>query len=110
VHIANAGDGSNRLFVVEQGGTVRIISGGSVLSVPFLDISAKVIRVGNEQGLLNITFPPGFASKQYFYVNYTRVPDGATVIARYQVTANPNIADPASEEVLLVIIQPFCQS
>jgi glucose/arabinose dehydrogenase len=107
VHIANAGDGSGRLFVVEQGGTVRIISGGSALSVPFLDISAKVIRVGNEQGLLNITFPPQFVIKQYFYVNYTRVPDGATVIARYQVTANPNIADPASEEVLLVISQPF---
>jgi len=106
VHIANAGDGSGRLFVVEQGGTVRIISGGSVLSAPFLNISAKVIS-GGERGLLNITFPPEFATKQYFYVNYTRDPDGATVIARYHVTANPNVADPASEEVLLVVIQPF---
>lgn len=106
VHIANAGDGSGRLFVVEQGGLVRIISGGSVLPVPFLDISAKVLS-GGERGLLNITFPPEFVLKQYFYVNYTRVPDGATVIARYHVTANPNIADPASEEVLLVVIQPF---
>lgn len=106
VHIANAGDGSGRLFVVEQGGTVRIINGGSVLSVPFIDISAKVLS-GGELGLLNITFPSEFVIKQYFYVNYTRVPDGATVIARYQVTANPNIADPASEEVLLVVIQPF---
>ena len=106
VHVANAGDGSGRLFVVEQGGSVRIISGGSVLPLPFLDISGKVIFAG-EQGLLNITFPPGFVAKQYFYVNYTRVPDGATVIARYQVTTDPNVADPASEEVLLVVIQPF---
>ncbi len=106
VHLANAGDGSGRLFVVERGGTVRIINGSSALSVPFLDISAKVLS-GGERGLLNITFPPEFGIKQYFYVNYTRAPDGATVIARYRVTADQNIADPASEEVLLVVIQPF---
>ncbi len=106
VHLANAGDGSGRLFVVEQGGTVRVINGSSVLSFPFLDISAKVLS-GGERGLLNITFPPEFGTKQYFYVNYTRAPDGATVIARYRVTADQNIADPASEEVLLVVIQPF---
>jgi len=106
VHIANAGDGSGRLFVVEQRGAVRIISGASVLPLPFLDISGKVL-FGGERGLLNVTFPPQFAVKQYFYVNYTRVLDGATVIARYHVTADPNIADPASEEILLVVIQPF---
>lgn len=105
-HIANAGDGSGRLFIVEQGGTIRIISGNSVLPVPFLDISGKVLS-GGERGLLNVTFPPEFVIKQYFYVNYTRVPDGATVIARYQVTDDPNVADPASEEVLLVVNQPF---
>jgi len=105
VHIANAGDGSGRLFVVEQGGTIRIISGG-VLPVPFLDITAKVLS-GGERGLLSVVFPPQFAVKQYFYVNYTRVPDGATVIARYRLTADPNVANPASEEILLVVSQPF---
>lgn len=107
VHLANAGDGSGRLFVVEQGGTIRIIAGGTVLPLPFLDISARVLSVGREQGLFSVVFPPQFAGKQYFYVNYTRVPDGATVIARYQVTADPDLADPASEEVLLLVSQPF---
>ncbi|NTU41754.1 MAG: PQQ-dependent sugar dehydrogenase [Nitrospirales bacterium] len=105
-HIANAGDGSGRLFVVEQGGLIRIISNGSVLTTPFLDISGKILT-GGERGLLNVTFPPQFSTKRYFYVNYTRFPDGATVIARYRVTNNPNVANPASEEVLLVISQPF---
>jgi glucose/arabinose dehydrogenase len=105
-HIANAGDGSGRLFVVEQAGTIRIIHSGSVLSVPFLDIAAKVLA-GGERGLLNVAFPPQFAGKQYFYVNYTRVPDGATVISRFRVTSGPDIADPASEEILLIVIQPF---
>jgi glucose/arabinose dehydrogenase len=106
VFIANAADGSGRLFVVEQDGIIRIIANGSVLPTPFLDITAQVLT-GGEQGLFNITFPPQFSSKQYFYVNYTRAIDGATVIARYRMTANPNVADPASEEILLVIDQPF---
>jgi len=57
---------------------------------------------------LSVAFPPGFAAKGYFYVNYTRAPDGATVVARYRVSAgNANVADPASEEVILTIPQPF---
>ena len=106
IFIANAADGTGRLFVVEQRGIIRIISGGPVLPVPFLDISVKVLS-GGEQGLLNVTFPPQFTAKQYFYVNYTRTPGGETVIARYRMTADPNVADPNSEEVLLVISQPF---
>ena len=100
--IANAGDGTGRLFVVEQRGVVKIVQNGVVLQTPFLNITNRVIA-GGEQGLLNITFPPQFALKNYFYVNYTRTPDGATVVARYRVTADPNVADPASEEVLLVV-------
>jgi len=106
VYIASAGDGSGRLFVVEQGGTIRILVNGTALPVPLLDITSRVLS-GGERGLLNITFPPQFALKRYFYVNYTRIPDGATVIARYRLTIDPNVADPASEEVLLVIDQPF---
>jgi len=61
-----------------------------------------------EQGLLSVAFPPGFPAKQHFYVNYTRIADGATVVARYRVSAgDTNTADPASEEVLLTIPQPF---
>ena len=104
--IANAGDGTGRLFVVEQGGVVKIIQNGMVLQTPFLNIGSRVLAAG-EQGLLNVTFPPQFALKNYFYVNYTRRPDGATVIARYRMTADPNVADPDSEEVILVVTQPF---
>ena len=111
VHVTHAGDGSGRIFVVEQGGRVRILVNGVVLPVPFLDLaSLNPLRLvaGGEQGLLSVAFPPGFAAKGYFYVNYTRAPDGATVVARYRVSAgNANVADPASEEVILTIPQPF---
>ncbi len=106
VHITHAGDNSRRLFVVEQGGTIRIVRAGALLPVPFLAITDRVLS-GGERGLLSVAFPPGFATSGRFYVNYTRKPDGATVIARYHVTADPDIADPSSEEVLLVISQPF---
>jgi len=107
VHVAHAGDGSGRIFVVEQGGRIRILDNGVVLPSPFLDISSKSVCCG-EQGLLSVAFPPGFAAKRYFYVNYTRTPDGATVVARYRVSiGDANAADPASEEVLLIIPQPF---
>jgi glucose/arabinose dehydrogenase len=106
VRIVNAGDGSQRLFVVEQGGTIRIIKNGTVLPVPFLDIAGRLLS-GGERGLLGLAFPPLFATKGYFYVNYTREPDGATVIARFRITGNPDSADAQSEEVILVIEQPF---
>src|SRR5262245_63853368 len=75
VAIANAGDGSMRLFVVEQAGTIRIVSGGQVLSTPFLDISAKVLG-GGERGLLGLAFDPAYASNGFFYVFYTSQPAG----------------------------------
>lgn len=112
VHVTHAGDGSGRIFVAEQAGRIRILDNGVVRPSPFLDISAKLVCCG-EQGLLSVAFPPGFASKGYFYVNYTGIPvDPAvvapTVIARYRVSAgDANVADPASEEVILTIPQPF---
>jgi glucose/arabinose dehydrogenase len=106
VRITNAGDGSGRLFVVEQGGTIRIIRNDSVVAVPFLNISNR-ISTGGERGLLGLAFPPNYAAKGYFYVNYTRTTDGATVIARFRITANPDVANPNSEEIILVISQPF---
>jgi glucose/arabinose dehydrogenase len=106
VRITNADDGSNRLFVVEQGGTIRIIQNGSVRPTPFLNISNR-ISTGGERGLLGLAFPPDYAAKGYFYVNYTRISDGATVVARFRITANPDIANPNSEEIILVISQPF---
>ena len=113
VHLTHAGDDSGRLFVVEQGGRISIIRYGPapngdaawfVNDTPFLDISERVSCCG-ERGLLDLAFPPGYGAKQHFYVSYTNV-DGTTVIGRYQTTADPDRADPASEEVVLTIEQP----
>ncbi|MCC6347777.1 MAG: PQQ-dependent sugar dehydrogenase, partial [Nitrospirales bacterium] len=104
-HISAAGDRSGRLFVTEQRGRVRIIKGGTLLKTPFLDISAKVSCCG-ERGLLSAAFPPGYAAKKYFYVNYTDR-SGDTVIARYRTSSDPDAADPKSEQVLLTIRQPY---
>jgi glucose/arabinose dehydrogenase len=109
VGIANAGDGSGRLFIVEQGGLVKIIKGGVTLAAPFLDVSSRLKSSSGEQGLLGIAFPPVFsAAKPFIYTNYTGTAGvGDTVIARYTVTANSDTADPASEQILLRVAQPF---
>ena len=105
VHITHAGDGSQQLFVVEQEGRIRIVKNQTLLSIPFLDISARVSCCG-ERGLLSVAFPPNYANKGHFYVNYTNN-DGNTVIARYRVTSDPDVANLNSEEILLTIEQPF---
>ena len=105
VHITHAGDGSQRLFVVEQEGRIRIVKSQTLLSTPFLDISARVSCCG-ERGLLSVAFPPNYANKGHFYVNYTNN-DGNTVIARYRATSDPDVANLNSEEILLTIEQPF---
>jgi len=104
--ICNAGDGSQRLFIVEQIGRVRLIQSNNVIAQPFLNISNRVQTAGPEQGLLGMAFPPNFSSKNYFYVDYTRKSDGAVVISRFQVTNNRNIADTNSEQIIEVIPHP----
>jgi glucose/arabinose dehydrogenase len=101
VAIVNAGDGSNRLFVVEQAGRVRLIVGGVLQATPFLDITTRVSCCG-ERGLLGLAFPPGYAAKGHFYVYYTDL-NGAITLARYAVAANPDVADPNSGQVLLSV-------
>jgi glucose/arabinose dehydrogenase len=104
--IANAGDGSGRLFIVEQGGVIRIVgANGAVAATPFLDISSR-IAFGGERGLLGLAFHPRYAANGRFFVDYTRASDGATVIAEYRATADAGLADPASERILLIIPQP----
>ena len=106
VQVTNASDGSDRLFVVEQSGTVRIIENGTVLSAPFLDISGQVSCCG-ERGLLGLAFHPNYKTNGLFYVNYTRRSDGATVVARYSVSADPNRADSSSGSTMLTVAQPY---
>lgn len=104
--LTHAGDGSGRIFVVEQSGLIRIIEEGSVRPIPFLDIRARVGDESNEQGLLGVAFHPQYTMNGYFYVNYTDT-SGDTVIARYRVSADANIADPGTELRLLQVKQPY---
>lgn len=104
--IANAGDGSGRLFVVEQGGTIRIVRGGEVVGRPFLDVSSRT-AAGGERGLLGLAFHPRFPDDPRLFVNYTDLA-GDTVVASYAVgTPDADRVDPATETVLLRIDQPF---
>lgn len=110
VQVTNAADGTNRMFVAERPGRIRIVENGELLPKPFLDITDKVKCCVSEQGFFSVAFPPDFKAKQYFYVSYTARPSpgqfgpiGDTVIARYHVTADPNVADPKSEQIILVI-------
>ena len=107
VGIMSAGDGTSRLFIVLKGGQVVIYDGNQILPTPFLDVSSLVLSTGSEQGLLGIAFHPDYEHNGYFYVDYTKKPNGDTVTARYHVSANPNVADSASEVPLLTINQDF---
>jgi len=102
-------DSSGRLFVVEQAGKIRLIKNGSLEPTPFLDITSKV-TFEDEMGLLGVAFHPNYSSNRRFYINYVRGGASApqTVIAEYQEQAgNPDVADPASERILLTVNQPF---
>ena len=94
-----------RLFVVEQGGRIRVIRSGTVLAQPFLDISAR-ISSGGERGLLGLAFHPGFAQNGRFFVNYTDL-QGHTHIAEFRATPGSDTADAGSERLILFVTQPF---
>ncbi|MCB9436917.1 MAG: PQQ-dependent sugar dehydrogenase [Anaerolineales bacterium] len=104
-----APDDSGRLFVLEQPGRIRIIdSEGNLLSTPFLDLVDKTGITANERGLLGFAFHPDFANNGTFYIDYTRLDSGDTVVSRYQISADdPNRADPASETIIIEIDQPY---
>ena len=99
-------DGSGRLFIIEKAGRIRIVENDQLLATPFLDTTDRVGNNGNEQGLLGLAFHPQYAQNGRFFVNYTDT-RGDTVLARFQVSSDPNLADPNSETPLLGIDQPF---
>jgi glucose/arabinose dehydrogenase len=104
VAIENAGD--ERLFVCEQNsGLIKILNENGMVIGTFLNVLNQ-ISTGGERGLLGLAFHPNYAENGYFYLNYTRT-GGDTEIARYSVTANPNVADPNSKLTILRISQPF---
>jgi glucose/arabinose dehydrogenase len=103
--VTNAGDGSGRLFVVEQVGRIRVVRDGQPKAEPFLDITS-LVTAGGEQGLLGLAFHPEFASNGRFFVNYTDT-SGDTVVAEYRAPGGSDRADPGSARVLLRIDQPY---
>lgn len=103
-YVAQAPGDPRRLFVVEQGGRIRVVRDGRVLRAPFLDLSAKVVS-GGEQGLLGLAFAPDYASSGRFYVDYTDV-NGDTRVVEYRRGSSPDRADPRSARQLLFQDQP----
>ncbi len=100
--------GDGRLFVVDKAGRIRIVTpAGALLPTPFLDISARVLSTGSEQGLLGLAFHPNYARNGFFYVNYIDL-GGDTKIVRFQrQTGTADAADPASELLIFAADQPF---
>jgi glucose/arabinose dehydrogenase len=110
VHITHAGDGSGRLFIVEQNGRIQIIKNGQLFGT-FLDINARVrspsdLGGGDEEGLLSIAFPPGYGVvKDYFYVYYTNL-NGNNQVSRFHLGASADLANPNSEVLILQFNHP----
>jgi glucose/arabinose dehydrogenase len=103
---ATAPAGDSRLFIVEQGGLIKILQNGTVLPTPFLDLTGSVNAEG-ERGLLGMAFDPNFTSNGRFYVDYIDRTSLNTVVATYQVNAaQPNVADAASRQTVLTVPQP----
>ena len=127
VNISVAGDGTGRLFICDQKGKIRIIQNGMLLPTPLLDITAKVIALNpgyDERGLLGLAFHPGYSNPLSpgfgrFYVfysapspNVTTDPNDPnpvncrTTISEFRISADPNVADPLSERILLAFDKP----
>jgi glucose/arabinose dehydrogenase len=104
IFAGHAGDGSNRLFIVERGGVIRVLQPGASAPTEFLDIHTKVLA-GGERGLLGLAFHPQYAANGRFFVFYTRAVDGTLVIAEFLVSADRNVAS-TTETVLLTIPHP----
>lgn len=111
VFVTHAHDGTNRLFILEKAGRIRVAQQGASTTTVFLDITSRVLSTGNEQGLLGLAFHPQYAINGRFFVYYTRPGSGADsgrlTIAEYHVSpADPNVADFNSEIILLTIQHP----
>jgi glucose/arabinose dehydrogenase len=109
LYVTHSNDGTDRIFVMQQGGLVRVLPNDSTTTniKTFLNITNKIVS-GGERGLLGIAFHPDYTTNGYFYVNYTRSGDGATIVSRFSRSiGDPDKADSLSEYVLLTISQPF---
>lgn len=107
ITFSHAGD--PRLFVTDRHGEITIISDSmTVVERPFLDIGGLVLTAGHEQGLLGMAFDPDYTNNGFFYLNYISGTDaGTSIISRWQVSADPDSADVASEQVIYSWPQPY---
>lgn len=109
LYITQPSNETDRLFVLNQKGRIHIITNGETLKTPFLDISDRVhgsLTPGSEEGLLGLAFHPDYKTNGYFYLNYVNKND-SSIVSRFSVTDNPNIADEGTEKMILGIPQPF---
>ena len=108
VDIQNSGDGTNRLFILEQAGKIWVFENGPGTSEKklFLDLTDKVSS-GGEMGLLGLAFHPNYKSNGYFYLDYTVNNPRQTIISRFKASTDINRADKGSETVLMRIDQPY---
>ena len=109
IFVTHAPGDETRLFIVEQRGVIKILdlTTETVLGTAFLNIDPLVTGPANsfdERGLLGLAFHPDYETNGFFYVNYRNA--GSTIVARYTVSANPDVADPASAQLIIVISQP----
>ena len=111
LYVTHAGDGTNRLFLLEQTGKIWIIDEGERDPDPYLDVSKLISpsadRPYSEQGLLGLAFHPVYESNGVFFLSYTDR-GGSSVIARYEVSADDaNLADAESAEIIFELAQPY---
>jgi glucose/arabinose dehydrogenase len=97
--------GDDRLFIVQKGGAIRLLKGGTLLETPFLDLTGAVSSAAGEQGLLGLAFPPDYGSSGRFIVHYTDLA-GDTRVSLFRVSGDPDRADATSESVVLAVPQP----
>lgn len=110
VGVYNAGDESNRLFIVERTGKIRVVQPGSTTPTDFLDVSAKVSLTYVERGLLGLAFHPQYRTNGRFFIYYVKVTDGSIQLSEFHVSSgNPNVAD-TTETPMLNILHPTNQN
>jgi glucose/arabinose dehydrogenase len=109
VDVVAANDGTNRIFIVERGGTIKVYSNTyTQLSNNFLTISTNILT-GGERGLLSLVFHPDFENNRYFFVYYTNSQGGINVDRFQTQVSNPNQADAATRTNIMTIVKPVSQ-
>ena len=110
VFVAQAPGDTDRLFIVEQPGTIKIVQGDSTSE--FLDVVSQVSRTDNERGMFGLAFHPDYLDNGLFYVHYSAsegthgLANGTTVLSEFSVSSDPDVANVDSERVILTVEQP----